>query len=40
MVTLIKNTKHVSFMPYVFNQNKHHFGQCEHFNHIEPFENS
>jgi hypothetical protein len=42
MVILIKriNQKnHVSFMPHAFNQKEHPFGQCEHFNQVEPFEN-
>jgi hypothetical protein len=30
--------KHVSFMPYVLNQSEHPFGQCGHFNQVEPFE--
>jgi hypothetical protein len=41
MVTLIKkiNQKnHVYFMPYVFSQSEHPFGQCGHFNQVEPFE--
>jgi hypothetical protein len=25
-------------MPHVFSQNIHPFGQCEHFNQVEPFE--
>ncbi len=31
---------HVSFMPHAFNQNEHIFGQCAHFNQVEPFEMS
>jgi hypothetical protein len=27
-------------MPYAFSQNEHSFGQCEHFNQVEPFEKS
>jgi hypothetical protein len=41
MVTLIKNTNqnnHVSFMTHAFSQNEHPFGQCGHFNQVEPFE--
>jgi hypothetical protein len=41
MVTSIKNTKqknHVSFMTRAFNKNEHPFGQCGHFNQVEPFE--
>ncbi len=29
---------HVSFMPHVFSQSEHLFGQCEHFNQVECFE--
>jgi hypothetical protein len=29
---------HASFMPHAFNQIEHRFGQCGHFNQIEPFE--
>jgi hypothetical protein len=29
---------HVFFMPHAFSQNEHPFGQCEHFNQVEPFE--
>jgi hypothetical protein len=25
-------------MPHAFNQSEHPFGQCEHFNQVEPFE--
>jgi hypothetical protein len=35
-----KNTNqnnHVSFMPHVFRQSEHPFGQCEHFSQVEPF---
>jgi hypothetical protein len=28
----------VSFMSHVFSQNEHPFGQCGHFNQVEPFE--
>ncbi len=28
----------MSFMPHVFNQNKHPFDQCEYFSQVEPFE--
>jgi len=28
----------VFFMPHAFNQNRHHFDQCEHFSQIELFE--
>jgi len=37
-----KNNKknHVSFMPHAFSQIEHLFGQCEHFNQVEPFEKS
>jgi hypothetical protein len=41
MVTLVKRTnqnKHVSFMPYAYNQSGHPFGQCKHFSQVEPFE--
>jgi hypothetical protein len=41
MVILGKKTNqnnHVFFMPHVFSQNIHPFGQCEHFNQVEPFE--
>jgi hypothetical protein len=41
MVILVKKTNrknHVSFMPHVFSQNEHPFGQCEHFNQVQPFE--
>jgi hypothetical protein len=41
MVTLVKNTNqknHVFFMTYAFNQNENRFGQCGHFNQVEPFE--
>jgi hypothetical protein len=41
MVISVKKTdqkNHVSFMPHVFSQNEHPFGQCEHFNQVEPFE--
>jgi hypothetical protein len=40
MVILIKkfNQKsHVFFMPHAFSESEHHFGQCEHFNQVEPF---
>jgi hypothetical protein len=43
MITLVKRTNqknHVSFMPHVFSQSKHPFGQCEHFSQVEPFEKS
>jgi hypothetical protein len=30
--------KESSFMPHVFNQNKHPFNQCEHFFHVELLE--
>jgi hypothetical protein len=33
-----KQNNHMSFMPHVFNQNGHPFGQCEHFIQVEPFE--
>jgi hypothetical protein len=42
MITWVKKTNqknHVSFMPHGFNQSKHPFGQCGHFNPIEHFEN-
>jgi hypothetical protein len=29
---------HMSFMAHAFSQNEHPFGQCGHFNQIEPFE--
>jgi len=29
---------HVFFMPRAFSQSEHLFGQCEHFNQVEPFE--
>jgi hypothetical protein len=41
MVTLIKITNrknYVSFMPHAFSQSEHPFGQCGHFNQVEPFE--
>ncbi len=41
MIILVKRTNqkiHVSFMPHAFNKNEHPFGQCEHFNQVEPFE--
>jgi hypothetical protein len=41
MVTLVKRSNqknHVSFMFHAFSQNEHPFGQCEHFNQVEPFE--
>jgi hypothetical protein len=41
MVTLGKKTNqknHVSFLPRAFSKNKHPFGQCIHFNQVEPFE--
>jgi hypothetical protein len=25
-------------MPHAFNQNEHPFGQCGHFNQVEPFD--
>jgi hypothetical protein len=28
----------VSFRPHAFNQSGHHFGQCKHFDQVEPFE--
>jgi hypothetical protein len=28
---------HVFFMPHVFSKSGHPFGQCEHFNQVEPF---
>jgi hypothetical protein len=28
---------HVFFMSHVFSQSGHPFGQCEHFNQVEPF---
>jgi hypothetical protein len=31
---------HVSFMLHAFIQNEHPFGQCGHFNQVEPFEKS
>jgi hypothetical protein len=40
-VILIKKAKqnnHVSFMPHVFSQDGHPFGQCGHFNQVKPFE--
>jgi hypothetical protein len=30
---------HVFFMFHAFNQNEHPFGQCEHFNQVEPLKN-
>jgi hypothetical protein len=41
MVTLVKKTNQnncVTFMFHAFNQSEHPFGQCEHFNEVEPFE--
>jgi hypothetical protein len=41
MVTLVKKTNqknHMFFMPHAFNQSEHPFGQCGHFNQVEPFE--
>jgi hypothetical protein len=41
MVILVKRTyqkNHVSFMPHAFSQSEHPFGQCGHFNQVEPFE--
>jgi hypothetical protein len=41
MITLIIKTNqnnHVSFMSHVFNENIHPFGQCKHFNQVQPFE--
>jgi hypothetical protein len=29
---------HVFFMPHAFSKSKHPFGQCGHFNQVEPFE--
>jgi hypothetical protein len=29
---------HMSFMPHVFNQSRHPFSQCIHFNLVETFE--
>jgi hypothetical protein len=29
---------HVAFMPHAFSQSEHPFGQCAHFNQVEPFE--
>jgi hypothetical protein len=29
---------HVFFMPHAFSQSENPFGQCEHFNQVEPFE--
>jgi hypothetical protein len=43
MVTSIKNTNqknHMSFMTYAFSQNEYPFGQCGHFNQVEPFKKS
>jgi hypothetical protein len=28
----------VSFMPHAFSQSEYPFGQCEHFNQVDPFE--
>jgi hypothetical protein len=41
MVISVQNTNqknHVSFMTHAFNQCEHPFGQCGHFNQVEPFE--
>jgi hypothetical protein len=41
IVTSIKKTNkknHVAFMPHAFSQSEHPFGQCAHFNQVEPFE--
>jgi hypothetical protein len=41
MVISIKKTNqknHVFFMPHVFSQNEHPFGQCGHFSQVELFE--
>jgi hypothetical protein len=41
MVTLVKRTNlnnYIFFMPHAFNQGEQPFGQCEHFNQVEPFE--
>jgi hypothetical protein len=27
-------------MPHAFSQSEHHFGQCEHFSQVGPFEKS
>jgi hypothetical protein len=40
MVILVRNTNqknHVFFMTHVFSQSEHPFGQCGHFNQVEPF---
>jgi hypothetical protein len=33
-----KPKKPCFFMPHTFNHNGHPFGQCGHFNQVEPFE--
>jgi hypothetical protein len=38
MVILVKKN-HVSFMPHAFSQSEHPFGQCGHFNQVEPLKN-
>jgi hypothetical protein len=42
MVNLVKRTNQknrVFFMPHALNQSESHsFGQCRHFNQVEPFE--
>jgi hypothetical protein len=43
MVTSIQKTNkknNVFFMPHTFSQNGHPFGECGHFNQVEPFEKS
>jgi hypothetical protein len=42
MVISIKNINQknlVFFMTHAFSQSEHPFGQCGHFNQVEPFEN-
>jgi hypothetical protein len=34
----INQKNYVYFMPHAFSQSEHPFGQCEHFNQVEPFE--
>jgi hypothetical protein len=41
MVISVKNTNqknHVFFMIHAFSKSEHPFGQCGHFNQVEPFE--